>query len=46
VTPPVALSVPNVPVQISVPSVTVPAVNLPATDVSSVLPSVDLQVDG
>jgi len=33
-------------VQISVPSTTVPAVNLPATDVSSVVPSIDLQDGG
>jgi len=29
-----------------VPSITVPAVNLPATEVSSVIPSVELQVGG
>ncbi|HXP99137.1 MAG TPA: HD-GYP domain-containing protein [Solirubrobacteraceae bacterium] len=49
-TPPVTISVPNTPVQISVPSLTVPAVNLPvhlpATDVSSVLQGVGLQVGG
>jgi len=45
-TPAGTISVPNTPVQISVPSITVPAVNLPATEVSSVIPSVELQVGG
>ena len=43
-TPPVTISVPNTPVQISVPSITVPTVNLPvnlpAVNVSSVLQGV------
>jgi hypothetical protein len=45
-TPEVTISVPNTPVQISVPSVTVPPVNLPATDVSSAIPSIEPQVGG
>ncbi len=48
-TPPVTISVPNTPVQITVPSVTVPAVSLPVNPpigvVSRVLPH-DLQVGG
>ncbi len=49
-TPSVTISVPNTPVQISVPSLTVPTVNLPvnlpATGVSSVLQGIGLQVGG
>jgi putative nucleotidyltransferase with HDIG domain len=45
-TPAVTISVPNTPVQITVPSVTVPAVNLPAPDVSSAIPTIEPQVGG
>ena len=49
-TPSVTISVPNTPVQISVPSLTVPTVNLPvnlpAAGVSSVLQGIGLQVGG
>jgi hypothetical protein len=52
-TPPVRISVPNTPVQITVPSVTVPPVSLPVAlpkvdlpkvDISNVLPGVDVQI--
>lgn len=54
-TPPVTVSVPNTPVQITVPSVTVPPVSLPIAlrkvdlpkaDISNVLPGVDVQIGG
>jgi putative nucleotidyltransferase with HDIG domain len=49
-TPSVTVSVPNTPVQITVPSLTIPVVslpvNLPATEVPSVLPGVHVQVGG
>ena len=52
-TPPVTISVPNTPAQITVPSVTVPPVSLPVAvpkvdlpkaDISGVLPDVDVQI--
>jgi putative nucleotidyltransferase with HDIG domain len=49
-TPPVTISVPNTPVQISLPSVATPTVNLPvnllSTDGSSILAGVDPQAGG
>jgi putative nucleotidyltransferase with HDIG domain len=48
--PPVTISVPNTPVQVSLPGITVPTVNLPVNlptnQVSSVLQSVGLRVGG